>query len=297
MPRLPQGLSLSAALLSVVLVAAPASAQIIPLPEEPSESEMNEAAAYLALSTTPVGALAPMTSVPGPHGSVGRVQIHGQFGFMEQEGDFSTRNFALAATFPTQLFAIRLTAGVADFACDENGPFGPGAGITLDCGMGFFGGVDGTIPLIRPVLTSPSSAGFSALMVLSLGASTNDLVEIEFEDPTNPAFNGRIEASAMGYSAAVGVPLSFVVRSDDITVIPHLTPRIGFGQATMETRIDIDGLGESGERTDRGIRPMVGAGVDILFGRSGLGLGLGMQKVFAEDSDMVVGINLSFQRR
>src|SRR5687767_9957053 len=185
MTRTAHPLSLTAMLISLALVAAPASGQILPVPEPsgPTEDEIDEAAAYLALSTTPVGALAPMSSIPGVGGTVGRVQIHGQFGFAEQEGPASTRNFALAVTFPSPLIAIRLTGGVADFVCDEDGAFGPLEGISFDCGMGFFGGVDGTNPLIRPVMTGPSSAGFSATMVISLGASTNDFIEAEFEDP------------------------------------------------------------------------------------------------------------------
>jgi hypothetical protein len=288
---------LTAALVAFLLCATPVFAQIIPVPETPppSQDEIDEAAAYLALSTTPVGALAPIVEIPGLTGNAGRLKLHAQFGLVEEEGPFSTRNFALGLGIQRERAAVRLTGGVADFMCDDNGFFGPGDGVDLDCGMGFFGGVDATFSLMPPVLPGSSGSSFTANLAVSLGASSNDISEITLEDPFDPSVSDRIDVSATAFSAAVGVPLAFVVKSGDVVVTPHLTPRVGYGRA--RTKIEFELFGEQERLSERNsdILPMLGAGVDIQFGS--FGLGLGVHKIFAEESEMAVGINFSFRRR
>ena len=282
-----------------VLLARPVSAQILPVPDDPGlgGADPDEAAAVMALSTTPVGALPPLFDLTGVAGYSRRMQFHGQFGYMDEEGPFSVRNFGLGLSVPFSSSSIRLTAGIADFACDDDDLFGEESGITFDCGMGFFAGADVIMPLIRPVGAGTSASGFGANLVVSLGGSTNDIAEIEFRDPFDPTVAGSADLGATSFSAAIGVPFSFVARSEDVLVIPHLTPRIGYGRATTESDFDFGGTVQHDEQTAGGFRPMLGAGVDIVFGRSGLGLGFGLQKIFAEDSDMLVGINLSFRPR
>ncbi len=297
MPRLASGLSLIAALLALVLLAIPAGAQQTPLPPiQGDPDELDEAGAFMALSTTPVGGLAPLADMPGVRGTAGRLEFHGQFGFLDEEGPFSTRNLALGFSIPGPVAVFRLTGGIADFMCDDDGLFAPEDGFELDCGLGFFGGVDATVPLIRPVLAGSSASSFSANLVFSLGASSNDLTEISFEDPFDPSLSGDIDVGSTTLSLAVGVPLAFVVRSEGITVIPHLTPRIGYGRAKTSFRLDVMGDRQSDSMTGSDALPMLGAGVDILFGPSGFALGVGAQKVFADDAETLVGINLSFRR-
>lgn len=293
------GASRLAVLAMFVLLAAPASAQILPVPEDPGIEgpDADEAAAMVALSTTPVGALPPLFDLPGIAGYSGRMQFHAQFGFLEQEGPFSVRNYGFGLSLPSTSATVRLSAGIADFVCDDDGIFGGEAGISFDCGMGFFAGADVIMPLIRPVRAGTSPSGFGANLVVSLGGSTNDYAEIDFEDPFDPALSGSIDLAMTNFSAAIGVPFAFVARSEDVLVIPHVTPRIGYGRSTMEADIDISGFDQQEKETAGGFRPMLGAGVDILFGKSGFGLGFGLQKVFAEDSDMLVGVNLSFRPR
>ena len=290
---------LTAVLVAFLLHATPAFAQILPVPEQPApdEDDMDEAAAYVALSTTPVGGLAPMAEIPGLAGTAGRMQFHGQFGLVEQDGPFSTRNFAFGVGLPRQRMVVRLTGGIVDFVCDDEGLFQPGDGFELDCGMGFFGGADVTYPLVRPVLPGSSGSSFTANFVVSLGLSSSEITEISFEDPFDPFMNGEIDISATTFSVAVGVPLAFVVQSEDITVIPHLTPRIGYGRARTTVGLEFQGERDRESLTNSDFLPMIGAGVDINFGASGFGLGLGVQKIFAEDSEMLVGINLSLRRR
>ena len=297
MPRFAPRAPLTAALASILLLSASASAQIIVPPPEPDRDALKEAAAYLALSTTPVGALAPLAEIPGLAGSAPRLQLNGHVGLIEQEGPFSTRNFALGFSLPRRLAVVRLTGGVGDFVCDEDGLFQPGDGFEMDCGMGYFGGIDATFGLIRPVLPGSSGASFTANLVVSLGASSNDIAEIAFEDPSDPFMRGNIDVGATAFSLAVGVPLAFVVQSEGIAVIPHFTPRLGYGRAKTKVGFEFMGEEQRTSTTDSDVLPMLGAGVDIHFGTSGIGLGLGMQKIFAEDSEMHVGINLTFRRR
>lgn len=293
------GASRLAMLAMFVLLASPVSAQILPVPDDPVTvtPDADESAAAMALSTTPVGALPALFDLPGVAGYSGRLQLHAQFGFQDQDGPFSVRNFGFGLTLPSASASVRLTAGVADFVCDDDDLFGEAAGVSFDCGMGFFAGADVIMPLIRPVRAGTSASGFGANLVVSLGGSSNDYAEIDFEDPFDPAVSGSIDLGMTNFSAAIGVPFSFVARSEDVLVIPHLTPRIGYGRSTMEADVNLAGVSGNEKQTAGGFRPMLGAGADIVFGRSGLGLGFGLQKIFAEDSDMLVGINLSFRPR
>ena len=291
------GTSLTVTLASLALLAGQVSAQVLPTPPQQGLSQDDKSAAYFALTTTPVGAFAEITDMPGVAGRAGRIQIHGQLGFADQEGPFSIRNFALGLSIPGASGVLRLTAGIADFACDDEPLFAPGDGFDLECGTGYFAGVDGTIPLIRPAMTGTSSEGFAASLVVSLGASTNDVVEVEYEDLFDPTMSGRIEMKGRSLSGAVGVPLSFVARSEGIVVIPHLTPRIGYGHGKMDVDISVGGIEDQMESSGGTFRPMLGAGVDILFANSGFGAGFGIQRVFADEGEMVLGINLSYRPR
>jgi len=281
------------ALLAVTLLTGSAGAQII----EPPLEDNDEGLAYTALTTTPVGAFAPMAEIPSLWGSTGRMQVHGQISTQDQGAGASNRNFALGLTVPTGFGLLRFTAGLIDYVCDDDELFPPGEGFDLDCGAGYMGGVDATIPLIRPFLGGESASAVSANLVVSFGASTNDVAKISYEDPFDPAFSTTIDVTGTSWSAAVGIPLSFIAKSGETIVIPHLTPRIGYGSAKAKIEAEIEGDEQELSLKGADLRPMLGAGVDILFGQSGFGLGLGIQKVFADESEVLVGINLSFRAR
>ena len=285
--------SLSAALLALTLATDSASAQIVEGPVEGGD----EALAYTALSTTPVGAFAPMAEIPAMWGTAGRMQLHAQLSTQDQGEGASNRNFGLGLTMPTAFGLLRFTAGLIDYVCDDDELFPGGEGFELDCRTGYMGGIDATIPLVRPVLAGGPGSAFSASLVVSFGASTNDVAEISFEDPFDPSFSTSIDVSGTSWSAALGIPLAFIARSGETMVIPHLTPRLGYGSAKVKVDAVFEGEREEFSMSGADLRPMVGAGVDILFGQSGFGLGLGVQKVFAEDSEMLIGLNLSFRPR
>ena len=80
-------------------------------------------------------------------------------------------------------------------------------------------------------------------------------------------------------SASIGLPLSVSAGSASRVTV-FLTPGLGYGRLSAE--------GES----ESGTRPMLGAGVRLRTA-SGIGFNVGMQKVFIEDGEVVLGAGLS----
>lgn len=271
-------------------VAGPASAQLLPVPEiDPDlERQAKNAMIYRALSSTPVGALAPVADLGRLSGLRPGLHLTGHVALVDQEG-MSHRNFALGLGMPVIGGTLRGTVGVTDHICEQDEVFGPDVELPpIECKAGVFGGLDVTVPLITPAMTSPNGGGFGAGLALSVGASTNNLVEVEV-----PGTTSEVKANAQTMSAAIGVPLSFVARAGDVLIVPHVTPRFAYGHSTMEFKIPFFG---SDEETEDGFKFMVGAGLDILMGRSGWGLGLGLQRFFdVDDAEMTVGFTISYR--
>lgn len=291
----PHAASVLLAIVCFGLLAAPASAQVLPVPDEDPDQERQarNALIYMALSSTPVGALAP-TADPGRlPGIRGGLHLTGHAAFIDQQG-VSNRNFALSLGMPVPGGTLRATGGFTDYICDEDDPFASDPDLSMECNSGVFAGLDVTVPFMKPPMGSPNGGGFAAGLALSLGASMNDLLELSFTDP----FEGTridVTAKAQTMSAAIGVPLSLVARAGDILVVPHVTPRLAYGRATVD--VDIPFFGDE-ERTESGFKFMAGAGVDILFGRSGFGLSYGLQRIFdVDDAEMTVGFGLSYRAR
>lgn len=88
------------------------------------------------------------------------------------------------------------------------------------------------------------------------------------------------------WSASAGVPLSLAIGSgaSKLQVVPFVTPALGWG------RVSGGGASESGSRF------MLGGGIGVLSSSSGLGLNVGVQKVFIEGGKTVFGAGFSWAR-
>ena len=82
-------------------------------------------------------------------------------------------------------------------------------------------------------------------------------------------------------SAVVGVPLSVSMPSDGLRFVPFLTPGFGFGRLASD------------DDSESGTRFLLGAGVGVVTS-TGLMIDLGVQKVFIEDGDTMVGIAVAW---
>ena len=279
MPRRPLRLLTGLAALAALLAAAPAAgAQVI---EEPIEGGFasGEAAAYLALTLTPVGALAPAHDFllrpagPGPSG----MRLHGRVGTLDRGSGVSQRTVAATLDIDVGGASFAFTGGYVDIGCDEDELSG-GLDVGLDCQ----GGLTLDARLGRALSARSFDAAGSRRLVLGIegtfGFSSVDLVSLSI-------FAQDFDVTATSQSASLALPLALVARSGTTTIAPFVAPRIAWGR----TELDL-GVGE--DASESGVRPMLGAGVAVRVGAR-VGIDLGLQRVFAEDAETAFGVGVS----
>jgi hypothetical protein len=126
-------------------------------------------------------------------------------------------------------------------------------------------GADWTTPLLRRSMTDAS---------LSLGLTTGVGAGIPTAD----------DADGVALSGSLGLPLSMIAGSSTgLRVIPYITPAVGFGALTGE-----------GGASD--VRPMLGGGVAVVA-PNGFAVSGGVQKVFVDGGDAVLGVALTIGGR
>lgn len=285
-PRVPR--TLLALAFALPVVAAPVGAQLVPGDEEDVDEQA--AAAYAALTTTPVGALPPSMTARMINGAASTgIGFRFHFGHMDEQGDFSRRNLAGGIDLPIGTATLGLTGGYADMACDDEDL--EDFGITLDCGGMFMAGAN----LFTPLLTNALGDGASIMMGLdaAVGFANGEVIDAEVDDGFQ---TGTLTYELNSLSAALSFPLALVVRQPGLVLVPHLKPGFGYGRGKAKFEASGDFGEESGEETEAGTRFLLGGGVSMLFPRQGFGIELGMQKVFMDDGDTVIGLGITFGR-
>lgn len=81
-------------------------------------------------------------------------------------------------------------------------------------------------------------------------------------------------------SAVVGVPIALTLPVQELRFVPFLTPGFGFGLI-------------GGDDTRSGVRFLLGGGIGVMSG-TGFVINLGFQRVFIEDGDTMLGINVAW---
>ena len=127
----------------------------------------------------------------------------------------------------------------------------------------------------------------------TVGFSTGDIIDASFDDGFE---SGSFKLGLQSLSAAVTFPMALVVRQPGLVIAPHIRPGLGYGRGRIELEED-DGFETfSDEVTESGTRFMFGGGVSFQFPNRGFGLEIGMQKVFIEDGDTVIGLGFTIGR-
>src|SRR5689334_2312214 len=106
---------------TALLAAAPLRAQVIIDDPEESGPSASAGAAYLALSLTPVGALAPSADylLARPGAAPRPLRFHGRFGSIDHGDGIGQRTFAAMVDMPLAATALSITAGYVDATCDD----------------------------------------------------------------------------------------------------------------------------------------------------------------------------------
>lgn len=242
------------------------------------ETDTNAAAACLAATTTPFGALP--AQLPGSllGRSVTGIGVNFRFGSMDEEGDAGRRNFGIGIEIPAGRSSIGITGGFVDYTCDVPDE-------QIKCNSAIMAGGQFSTPLVtNPIGTGDSGQSFVVGLTASLGFSTGDVVE-------GTLFGETFELGARGLSVGVGLPLALVARSGTITITPYIEPAFFWGQ----TKLDVSGSIGSEDDTESGTGLMVGGGISFGFA-SGLSFDVGIKKVMIEEAKALIGLGLSYQR-
>jgi hypothetical protein len=111
--------------------------------QDDEDFDVSDAAAYTAIVNTPVGALPPTLAAQLAGSAPAGVRLRGALGYMDEEGPVSRRMLGLGVDVPLAHTTLALTAGLIDYACDEDEILedpGASAGIEIDCNRGLMAG-------------------------------------------------------------------------------------------------------------------------------------------------------------
>lgn len=144
------------------------------------------------------------------------------------------------------------------------------AGITCSgCNAYLMGRVEAELPLLAPAapeMTTGPMFGLALQPAIGYGLPTDN------------------DADGYSFSATVGAPLS-VTTGTGWRFTTFVTPTVGFGHF------------DDGARSESGTRFLLGGGMRLTSTANGLGVFAGIQHVFIQDSDPVIGAGVSFAMR
>lgn len=134
-------------------------------------------------------------------------------------------------------------------------------------------GVDGNIMLGGNYARNLTNIAMSATSALNIGID---------------AGLGWASSEALGFDAdllslGLSLPVSTVLGSGAWRFVPYVQPGLGHG------RISVDGAD-----AESGTKFMMGLGLGIMDNARGIGFNVGMQKVFVEDGENVIGLGFSW---
>ena len=299
---------------ALALATHPLRAQIPEIPDVSGLTSDPKFAAYVAITSTPLGILPPLLSGPAAPATTAGLRgigFRAQFGQItdpvapEVDFDLSRRLIAGGIDIALGPGTLGLTAGYLDYGCDElreSVDFDEDGindfSASLGCGSGMAGAVTWSMPLVRTVPAEGGGTSFLVGLDAGLGVGSGEMVQLRVSAP-DPQFplNLSLNLDASTLATGVGLPVGLVARSGGVTVIPHIQPRLAWGR----TSVEFPGLGDIVGGTDdefeeSDVRFMLGGGVGLEFA-SGLGLHFGVQKVFVEDGKLAFGAGLSWAMR
>ena len=244
---------LALALVGFCAAASPAAAQ-----------SAGEQSAYVALLYTPVGGLPPLPPVSDSLARKSGVSLLGRLGHTSRgEGALTLTSYALSVEVPRGRMRLGATLGY----------------LSASCGAAWQGGDDdcaGDIMIggsMRSMITNRSLNGNDAPAhgQKSPQSGSDGRFIVGFD--ANVGYSPRQGENAM--AAAASLPTGLALQSGSVRIMPFLTPGLAYGRLNDVAYEDVDE-----EPTSYGaITFMIGSGVGLQFGASGVGANLGFQRV------------------
>ena len=243
----------------------------------------DEQSAYVALIYTPVAGLAPLPPVSDSSGQKGAsgVSLLGRLGHMSRNGGLSLNAFGVGVEVPRG--RMRLGATLAY--------------MSASCGAAWEGDSDcaGDIMLggsVRTLLTSrvvgqgdppPPVKGRRA----PARASNEPRLLVGFDGSIG--YSPRQGETAMAIGA--GIPTALAFQSGTVRITPFITPGIGYGRLSNVSYFEDETATSHGT-----FALMVGGGLGLEFGTSGVGANVGFQRVLkGQGGTTQLGIGMSWQ--
>jgi hypothetical protein len=241
-----------------------------------------EQSAYVALYYTPVAGLPPL--VPSmdtsSHSSGSSLVLHGRLGEMERRGGLSLKTMGVGIEMPMGHWNFSGTLAYLSASC------GPDWAGDSDCDGDIMLGASARRTLLSSPIGEPPPAAKAGGKRPSK-PSNNEVFLLGFEG--SAGFSPRQGEQALALSA--GLPLALSFRNGDTRITPFVTPGLGYGRLGHVTYDE-----ELPDASYGSFAPMLGGGIGVQFGKSGVGATLGFQKVFKSDGGTTqFGVGMTWQ--
>ncbi|MGH7664842.1 MAG: hypothetical protein ACRENI_11175 [Gemmatimonadaceae bacterium] len=238
---------------SFVAAAVPASAQ---------EPDVSDVVSYLALVTTPVGALPPSLGsamLESPSAGVG---FGARYGWMDLDGS-AVHNLGLGVDFVAPWSGdLGLTLGYSLPDCPDG----------VECDGNFMGGASWQTKVSSMDVGTSSRVNLGVDAQLGLARSDDGAGE-----------------SVTAMSVALSLPVALVTGSaGGIRIAPFVSPGFGYGRISGTDPVSGDGVSESGTRF------LLGGGASLMNASGSFAFNAGVQKVFIDQGDIQFGVGMSF---
>jgi hypothetical protein len=240
----------------------------------------DQQSAYVALYYTPVAGLPPLAPSfdTSSHSSGSRVVLQGRYGQMTRGGDLWLKTMGLGVEIPMGHWSLAGTMAYLSASCT------PDWSDVHDCtGDVMLGAAARRTFLIKPIGDRPAPAKGKR----SSAPPNDESLLVGFEGAAG--FSPRQGEQALALSA--GLPVALAFRNGDVRIVPFVTPGIGYGRLGHVVFEDEEFYTSHGA-----IMPMLGGGLGLEFGKSGVGVNLGFQKVFKSNGGTTqLGLGMTWQ--
>jgi len=223
----------------------------------------DEQSAYVALLYTPVGGLPPLAPVSDSLARKSGVSLVGRLGHTSRDGG--------ALTLTSYAFGVEVPRGRMRFGATLGY-------LTASCGAEWEGDDEcaGDIMIggsVRSMITNRSLSGNDAPAHGKKSSSSDGDGRLIVGFDANVGYSPRQGETAI--AAAASLPTGLALQGGSVRIMPFLTPGIAYGRLNNIAYADVDE-----EPTSHGaITFMIGGGVGLQFGTSGVGANLGFQRV------------------
>jgi hypothetical protein len=240
----------------------------------------NEQSAYVALYYTPVAGLPPLAPSidTGSRRSGSAFMLQGRMGEMSRRNGLDLKTMGVGVELPRGHWNFSGTLAYIAATC------GPEWADDSDCAGDIMLGATARRTLLsRPLGDNPAPIKGKR----PSQPSNDERLLVGFEGPAG--FSPRQGEQALALAASV--PVAIAIRNGDLRILPFVTPGIGYGRLGH-----VMYEGDDFETSHGSLAPMVGGGLELQFGKSGVGATLAFQKVLKSDGGTTqLGLGMTWQ--